>query len=326
MNDSRKYGIPSEPAEREVGFLLVSSFSMLPFIAAIEPLRVANRLSGRSLYSWRLFTVDGEPAIANNGMAQAVDSAIDRAPRLPIVIVCGPYEPSLYQDEKVFGWLRNLARNGTQLGAVDTGSYVLARAGLLNGYRCTIHWENLPGFAQEFPDIEVSSALFEIDRDRMTCAGGTAALDMMLHLIAEHHDHRLATAVAEAFIQDIIRHPDEPQRMNLRSRTGVSHPKLLGCITLMEANLEQPLLHNDLASAVGLSKRQMERLFSRYLDSTPSRYYMDLRLKMARRLLEQTSLPILEVALACGFSSPGHFSHRYRALFGVSPRQERSTG
>jgi transcriptional regulator GlxA family with amidase domain len=326
MNDSRKYGIPSEPAEREVGFFLVSSFTLLSFVAAIEPLRVANRMSGRSLYSWRLFTVDGEPAIPSNGMTQAVDDAIDRAPHLPIVIVCGPYEPSLYKDKKVLSWLRKLARNGTQLGAVDTGSYVLARAGLLNGYRCTIHWENLPGFAQEFPDIEVSTALFEFDRDRMTCAGGTAALDMMLRLIAEHHDHRLATAVAEGFIQDIIRHPDEPQRMSLRSRTGVSHPKLLGCIALMEANLEQPLLHNELASAVGLSKRQMERLFSRYLDTTPSRYYMDLRLKMGRRLLEQTSLPILEVALACGFSSPGHFSHRYRALFGVSPRQERNTG
>lgn len=324
MNETTKYGVPGEKAERQIGFFLVSSFTMLPFVSAVEPLRVANRLSGRALYSWHLFTIDGEPATASNGMTQAVDAGIEAVQRFPTMIVCGPHEPSVYDGKKVFAWLRRLARHGTQVGALDTGSYLLARAGLLNGYRCTIHWENLAGFVEEFPNLQVSTALFEFDRDRFTCAGGTAALDMMLHLIAHQHGRRLASAVAEGFIHDIIRPAGDPQRMDLRSRIGVTHPKLLSCIALMEANLEQPLLRTELAAAVGLSKRQLERLFRRYLETTPSRYYMELRLQKSRRLLEQTSLPIIEVALACGFSSPGYFSHRYRELFGVSPREERS--
>ncbi len=324
MMQSTKYGVPGDEAERQIGFFLVPSFTMLPFVSAVEPLRAANRVSGRALYRWRIFTADGEPAIASNGMSQVADAAIDGMQRCPAMIVCGPYEPNLYEDKKVFAWLRGLARHGTQLGALETGSYLLARAGLLDGYRCTIHWENLPGFVEQFPRLNVSTALFEFDRDRFTCAGGTAALDMMLHMIAQHHGRRLATAVAEGFIHDIIRHPDNPQRMDLRSRTGVPHPKLLNCIALMEANLEQPWLHSELATTIGLSKRQLERLFRRYLATTASRYYMELRLNKGRRLLEQTSLAVIEVALACGFSSPGYFSHRYRALFGVSPRDERA--
>ena len=217
-----------------------------------------------------------------------------------------------------------MAAQGARLGAIETGSYVLAQARLLDGYRCTIHWENMPGFREAFPHIEVSGELYEFDRNRFTCAGGTAALDMMLQIIEEQHGYDLAIACAENFIYGGIRKPTDSQRMTLRERTGISNSNLLECLELMEANVEQPLTPAELADAVGVSKRQLERLFQRYMATTPSRYYTELRLRQGRRLLEQTSLSITDVALACGFPSPGYFSHRYRALFGLSPREERA--
>ncbi len=323
MLPSAKYGNASTAAERKIGFFLVPSFAMLPFVSAVEPLRIANRLSGSELYHWLIFSRDGEPVMATNRMLQAADGSINDIPRLHTLFVCGPHDPYPYRDRKVHAWLRDLARRGTVLGAMDTGSYLLARASLLKGYRCTIHWENMAGFYQEFPNILLTNKLFEMDRARLTCSGGTAALDMMLHLIQLHHGRELAAAVAEVFIHDDIRRSHHPQRMDLRLRTGISHPRLLDCIALMEANLEQPLSPTELSAAVALSKRQLERLFRNHLETTMARYYLDLRLQRSRRLLSQTSLSITEVAMACGFVSAGHFSVCYRTLFGHPPRQER---
>ena len=317
------FGNVDGDAERPIGFLLTPTFSILAFMSAVEPLRVANRFSGRALYSWHVFTSDGEPAVAANGMSVAADASIHEVTGFPTVIFCGPHDPNRFKSSAIEAWLRRLARSGTRLGALDTGAYLLAQARLLDGFRCTIHWENLPGFTEAFPGIEVSSELYEFDRNRFTCGGGTAALDMMLTLIATEQDRRLASMVSELFLHDNIRAAREPQRMSLRTRLGVAHSGLLECITLMEKNLEQPLLPAELAAYVGVSKRQLERLFRRYLASTPARYYTELRLQLGRQLLEQTAMPVTEVAFACGFASPGHFSHRYRALYGLSPRQAR---
>jgi len=296
---------------------------MLPFISAIEPLRVANRLCGYAAYSWHVFSRDGMPVPSSNGMPVVAEAPIDAISGFPTVVVCGPHDPQRYHDQAVFGWLRALARQGSELGALDTGSYLLARARLLDGHRCTIHWENAPGFRQEFPHLEVTAELFELDRRRFTCGGGCAALDMMLTRIAAERGREIAAGVSEMFLHSAIREADAPQRMNLRLRTGVSHPRLLEGIRLMENNLEQPLLPTEIAVAIGVSKRQIERLFRRYLGTTPSRHYMRLRLEHGRRLLDQTPMPIIEVALACGFTSPGHFSHRFRERYGVAPRDVR---
>ena len=296
-----KYGNAGPSAERQIGFFLAPNFAMLPFVSAVEPLRAANRFSGRELYHWRVFSRDGDAVTASNRMTQAADSSIDEYPQLHTLFVCGPHDPHTYRERKVFAWLRTLAARDVAMGAMDTGSYLLARARLLNGHRCTIHWENITGFVQEFPNILVSNKLFEIDRNRLTCSGGTAALDMMLHLIRIQHGHELATAASELFIHDSIRRAHYPQRMDLRLRTGISHPRLLDCIAIMEANLEQPLTPAELAAAVAISRRQLERLFRHHLATTPTRYYLELRLQRSRRLLEQTSLSITEVSLACGF-------------------------
>jgi len=320
-----RYGVAESTAvERRVGFFLAPTFAMLPFVSALEPLRAANRYSRRPLYAWQCHSLDGAPVAACNGMQQAVDGDLASAGGLDLLVVCGPHDPLGYRDKRLFQWLRQQAALGVALAALDTGSLLLARAGLLDGCRCTLHWENLPGFVEEFPAIEVSGELFAIDGRRYTCAGGTAALDMMLWLIGQQHGYELAAQVSDLFIHSAIRQQQQPQRMNLRTRTGVSHPRLLECIELMEANVEQPLTLCELAEVTGTSKRQLERLFRRYLHSSPGRYYLQLRLRAGRKLLEQTSLPIIEVACACGFSSAGHFSQRFRTLFGQTPREARA--
>jgi len=306
-----------------IGFLLVPKFSMMAFTSAIEPLRSANRMSGRTLYRWRVYSKDGGPVRASSETVIAPDAGIeDRAP-LSALIVCAGIDVHLYRDKQVFSWLRALARKGVRIGGICTGTHVLARAGLLDGRRCTLHWENIPGFVEEFPEITVTAELFEIDDNRFTCSGGTAPLDLMLHMIGLEHGHRLATLISDQFIHDRIRGPHDHQRMALTSRLGVRDAKLLSVITLMEANIEEPLSRAALAASVGLSTRQLERLFRRHLDRTPKQHYLEVRLRRARQLLMQTDMSVLAVALACGFVSASHFSKCYRERIGLTPRQER---
>lgn len=316
---------PNEIPTR-LGFLLVRNFSMMAFTSAVEPLRSANRMAGRTLYEWRIYSADGEPVAASNGIQVVPHAAMSDVGREHTIVVVTGIDVQKYEDERLLGFVRRMARQGAAVGALCTGSYLLAKAGLLDGRRCTIHWENLGGFAEEFPEIEVSSDLYEIERDRFTCSGGTAALDMMLHLIGRQHGQTLANEVSEQFIHDRIREPHDHQRMELRARLGVSHPKLIAVIGEMEINLEEPLSQTELAERAGLSTRQLERLFRKYLGSTPTRYYLTLRLQRARQLLVQTSMSILSVALACGFVSASHFSKCYRECFGRTPRAERAIG
>jgi transcriptional regulator GlxA family with amidase domain len=311
-------------AQQRFAFVLVPEFSTLAFASALEPLRAANRLSGRPLYTWTLLGVDGTPVRSSSGVGVAVDAPLDEAQRFETVVVCAGLGAESWRDGRLDGWLRRLARQGVRLGAVSTGTYMLARAGLLHGVRCTLHWEALPAFEEAFPDLVVTPELFEIDDNRMTCSGGTAALDMMLSVIGLDHGRDLATRVAEQFIHERIRAREEKQRMALRTRLAVSHPKLLQVVSIMEEHIEDPLPRSELARMAGLSTRQLERLFRRYLGRTPTRHYLELRLDRARLLLAQTSLSVLEVATACGFVSASHFSKCYREFFARSPRDERA--
>ena len=306
-----------------IGFLLVPEFSMMALFSAVEPLRVANRLSGRQLYSWHIFSEDGGPVVASNGMSLVAEASIGEIARFPSVVVCASFSPERYESKKLLAWLRRLDRQGSELGAIETGTHVLARAGLLDGYRVTLHWENLPSFAEEFPDIEVTGELFEIDRKRFTCSGGTGALDLILNRISASHGHDLAVAVSESLLHARIRSRDDHQRMALGLRLRVRNPSLLKIVTAMESNLEEPLSLDDLAALGNISRRQLERLFRNFLGDTPSGYYLKLRLRRARHLLEHTSMSVLDVALASGFVSPPYFSRAYRNLFGVSPREDR---
>lgn len=306
-----------------IGFVLLPRLSMIAFTSAIEPLRLANRVAGKTLYTWPLYSIDGQAVTASNGLVFHPDGGLDSAGDLETVILCSGIEVKKIDDKQLAPWLRRMDRKGADLGAICTATHLLAKAGLLDGYRCTIHWENLASFAEDFPDLDVTAELFEIDRNRFTCSGGTGAIDMMLNMIALQHGHELAGEVANQFMHERIRDRHDHQRSSLPVRLGVRHPKLLAVIDLMEKNLEEPLSRMGLARQAGLSTRQLERLFRKYLARSPARYYLELRLNKARLLLLQTNMSVIDVALACGFVSASHFSKCYRDFFGRTPRKER---
>jgi transcriptional regulator GlxA family with amidase domain len=319
--------MPSDKPRRFT-FLLLDRFTMLPFTAAIEPLRLANRAAGRDLYSWRLVGPGRDWATCSNGARVALDGGLDDTSpeRDDVVIACGGTEIAREATRPVLTWLRKQARGGATVGAVCTGAWVLAEAGLLDGRKATIHWENHDGFAEAFPQVDLYRSVFVNDGNRLTAAGGTSSIDMMLHLIAEAQGEALATEVADQMLHTTIRTNQDRQRLSIPTRIGVRHPRLAAVIARMEGNLEDPISPAQLAADAGMSTRQLERLFRRYLNRSPKRYYMETRLARARNLLMQTEMSIIEVALASGFSSPSHFSKCYRALYGGTPYRERGTG
>ena len=307
----------------DIGFYLIPEFPLMAFAAAIEPLRAANRLSGETLFGWRLFSRDGKPVRASNGIDIAVQSSIGNRADVQLLLVCAGKADAGEGDELLAKWLREAARNGTAIGGISLGAYALAHAGLLDGRRCALHWENLAAFAEKFPRIRTTTDIFVIDSNRYTCSGGTAALDMMLQLISTQHERGLANDVSEQFIHPRIRGTDDKQRMALQSRLGVANRKLIDAVEMMETAIEDPSDVRDIAAAVELSPRQLERLFAKYLKVNPSRYYLELRLEHARTLLSQTTRPILDIAVASGFASASHFSRCYRMLYGRKPSDER---
>jgi len=306
------------------GFLLVPNYSMIAVSAAIEPLRMANRLSAKQLYEWTIITLDGNPVAASNDLMVMPDHAIDRIPELDILFLCAGMDVADAFSRTLQNALCRLDRKHTPIGSLCTGTYLLARAGLMDGYRCTIHWEHMASMHEEFPLAQLSDELYEIDRDRYTCAGGNAPLDMMLKLISETNGSELSARISEQFMCDRIRGRHDRQRIPLRLQLGTSQPKLTEVVSLMEANIEEPMSPDELSHYVGISRRQLERLFQKYLHCVPTRYYMELRLNRARELLLQTNKSIVDISLACGFVSAPHFSKCYRDLFGIPPRDERS--
>ncbi|MDF1747287.1 MAG: GlxA family transcriptional regulator [Alphaproteobacteria bacterium] len=308
----------------QFGFLLLPSFSMMAFASAVEPLRAANTIAGSKLYEWTMISMDGQAVPASNSIDIMPNTSVATEKRFDYLFVVGGTGAEKIRDPRALNFVRKLTRVGTVIGAVSTAPYLLAYAGLLDNKRCTIHWEYIDSFREDFPHLDITEELFEIDGQIITCSGGTASIDLLLHLISHSHGHDLATHVSEWFLHKQIREQSEHQRMALRFRVGVSHPKLLSAIQFMEENLETPLEREEIAEVVGLSTRQLERLFRKYLNSTPRKYYFGLRMQRARILLRQTSMSVLDVALASGFVSASHFAKCYREFFGHSPRRDRA--
>jgi AraC family transcriptional regulator, glycine betaine-responsive activator len=306
-------------------FLTLPRYSMIALSNAVEPLRMANTLAGETVYDWSIVSLDGAPAVASNGLELAPTVALDQAGAFDIVFVCGGVNVQEAVSPRVLAALRRLAERRVPLGALCTGGYALAKAGLLDKYRATIHWENLSALREEFPRIQLSDQLFSIDRDRFTCSGGVAPLDLMLHLIETQLGSHLSQLISEQFIVDRVRSDRDRQYVPLRAQIGVSHDNLIKVAQLMEENIERPLSLDEIAGASGLSRRQIERLFKRHLNCVPKRYYLQMRLRRARELLLQTSMPIIDITTACGFQSPPHFSRCYRAQFGCPPSAERQS-
>ncbi|MCX8254748.1 HTH-type transcriptional regulator CdhR [Beijerinckiaceae bacterium RH AL1] len=308
---------------RRIGFLLVDRFSMIAFAAACEPLRLANRVAGQDCYDFSLFSADGESCRASNGVEVRTEGRFAEAGDRDALIVCAGLDVHLPDHRALNAVLRRAAARGAMIGAVCTGAHVLAKAGLIDGYRATVHWENMPSLTAAHPEVAFGSDLYEIDRRRMTCAGGTAAADMMLAIIMREHGAAIASAVADQLIHHRIRDSSERQRMDLRMRLGVANGKLLSAVALMGETLAEPMSTAALAKAVQVSPRQLERLFMKYLGQSPSRHYLTMRLERARDLIRQTSLPLIDIATDCGFTSASHFSKTYAGCFGNPPSVER---
>ncbi|MBL4672411.1 MAG: GlxA family transcriptional regulator [Arenicella sp.] len=312
-----------EPKPVRYGFLLLPNYSMIAVSSAIEVLRMANQLGRQELYQWPAYTMDGTSVMASNGLEILPGNKMADAGHLDVLFVCSGLRVQEQWAGEISRQLHKFKSRHTVLGGLCTGTFILAKAGLLDGYRCTIHWENLASLREMSPEIIASEELFEIDRDRYTAAGGTAPLDMMLQIVKKEHGNQLAVSISEQFMCDRMRGSYDKQRIPLKLLVGTNQPKLTEAVALMEANLEELIVLDDLASLVGISRRQLERLFKKYLDCVPRRYYLDLRLKKARQLLLQTDKSIAEVAIACGFVSAPHFSKSYRDRYNVSPRDER---
>lgn len=315
----------SGQAPRRFVFVLLNEFTLFAVASATECLRVANRMAGQKIYSWAATSETNEPVMSSAGFTFPIDISFDEVTRDDTLIICGGMNIQANFSEKTMGWIRRVSRQGVKIGSLCTGAHALARAGLLDGYRATIHWENQDGFLEDFPEIELTRSVFAIDRNRFTAAGGTASIDLMLRIIADDHGTELSNAVADQLIYSSIRTDQDFQRLSTPTRMGVRHPRLGQVIERMEANIEDPVSPSELAESVNMSTRQLERLFRRYLDRSPKRYYMELRLARARNLLMQTDLSIINVAVACGFSSPSHFSKCYRSHYGITPYRERGS-
>ncbi len=306
-----------------VGFLLIENFTHLALASAIEPLRMANQLAGEHLYAWSLIGVSSSAVTASGGIQTLPDRTIKDSVKYDAVfVVSGVNVMESYQAEEL-RWLKSMSGRTKSLGGLCTGPLLLAKAGLLDGYSCSAHWECLAALQEEYPLVYCNNHLFTFDRDRITCTGGDVPMHMIMNLVSIQHGSKLANAISDMFVCERIRHSQEAQRVRMSAPNFIDQPKLSEALQLMEANIEEPIELKEIAGLVGISRRHLERLFLANLNCSPSRFYLKLRLERARQLLTQTPLSIVEISAVCGFISAPHFSRSYRKHMGRSPKAER---
>ncbi|MEI8180341.1 GlxA family transcriptional regulator [Aestuariivirga sp.] len=311
-------------ARYDVAFLLVPKFSMIALYGALEPLRVANRFAGANTFSWRFVSADGQPVAASNDIPVSVSGGLADIGKPDMAVISASYEPEKGVTRPLLAVVKALARKRVLLAAIDTAPFILAAAGLLDDHRATCHWESLPGFRESYPRVLAEQALYVIDRDRMTCAGGAAAIDMMLDWIGRQMGRPLAVLVADQLVH--FRSVEQPTQARLpaAARYGTTDARLLKIITVMEEQGEDPLEARALADLAGISVRQMERLFAEKLGERPMGFYLKLRLEKAERLITYSTMTMREIAVACGFSSLPLFSRSFRARYGRPPSELRA--
>jgi transcriptional regulator GlxA family with amidase domain len=312
-----------EDPHRTLGLLLVEGFSLMSYASVIEPFRAANTLAERELYRWRHVSIDGQPVRASNGATILADCSVGEKLECDTLFVVAGGDPATFSHKPTFAWLRELGRGAVRLAGVSGGPFLLARAGVLDGYRATIHWDHHAAFIEAFPDLDIEPGLFVIDRRRLTCAGGTAGLDLAIELIERDHGHSLAARVSDWFIRTEPRSADGAQRLGLRERYRVTNDRVLKVLAKMEAAIEAPFPMSALARSAGVSRRQLERLFATHLNGSVGAIYLQIRLDQAAHLLRRTAMSVTEIAIASGFQSVSHFSRVYKNRFGHPPRDER---
>ena len=311
--------LPKVTEPISVTFVLLPKFTMLAFTSAIEPMRMANQLTGQVLFRWRVYSENGLPVACSNGVQVVADGPLSEAQPEGYVLICSGVEPEQNTPASVADWLRGQWRRGRVVGGLCTGAYTLARAGILKGRRFTLHWENISGFMESYPEITPARQVFCIDDRIVTCAGGVAAADLMLQLIHDRYGAALSQEVMNMALLTKRRGAAELQTTSMAARMGTRNDKLLKAVAFLEERLEEEFDLDACAEHLGVSRRQIERLFNRYLGVTPVRYMNDLRLQHGRVLLAETDMSVTEVAVACGYASTSHFSKSFRKKYDVSP-------
>lgn len=311
-------------APLRLDFLLLEEFTLLGLAAAMEPLRAANRAAGQALYRWRVLSADGRPVASSSGMQMIVEGEFNAEAERDAVICVASFGVAR-QAAALARRLRTLARRGVTLGGIDSGAWVLAAAGLLDGYRATTHWEDLASFAASHPEVEVVPDRYVVDRGRITTGGATPALEMALDLIAANHGLNLSLMVANAFIYDHRMRAGEPQPLVPVGRLALDAPEVAEAIRIMERTLAAPIGVEAIARRVGVARRTLEVAFRRALATSINAYYLDLRLGHARRLLQHSRLSVTEIADRSGFSSSAAFARAFRRQFGETPGAARRT-
>ena len=305
-------------------FALVEDFTHLALTCAVDPLRIANLLSGKQLYRWSFASADGERAVGSDASVLLAHHKFSDLPDYDRLFVLSGLDVQKKDHSALIAALRKEERlRGKPIGALCSGAYVLAQAGFLDGQSAAIHWEYHDGFMEEFPEVNLKRNVFVADEKHITASGGTATADLMLHLIERDHGYDLSVAVADQMVYSAARDATAAQKVSLQSRNGMRNAHLAKAIEIMRANLDEPVSPALIAGQIGLSIRQLERLFGKYLNSSPKKYYMEMRLDRARNLLLQTEMSVIDVAIACGFESAGHFSRVYRVAYGISPMMQR---
>ena len=275
------------------------------------------------MYSWSYASEDGVSSTASNGSVTLVQDAFSVLPKCDRLFVIPGLGMTEFMSQALLTCLRKARSNGVKVGALCSGAWILAEAGFLNGMKASIHWEYHDAFTERFPDVALVRSVFVADERHVTASGGTATADLMLHLIDQDHGYNLSVAVSDMMVYAGAREASVGQKISLQSRHGMRNPHVARAIEIMRAALEEPVSPSQIAHELGISVRQLERLFGRYFNTSPSRYYMELRLDRARNLLLQTEMSVSEIAIASGFQSVGHFTRLYRKTFGTTPSQQR---
>lgn len=311
------------PVTRKFAILIFPGFPMMAFSAVIEPLRAANRLADQPLYQWVI--VGGEEGLirASNGIAVMPDFTARKAAVADYIVICSGGDADRLQAAQPLSWIRKSLRAGGNIGSVADGAFYLGRAGLLDGYACTLHWQSQAAFAEAFPDIKLERSIYVIDRTRFTSAGGIGALDMMLDLIARHHGEALARDVAEWFVHDRIRASTDRERLQLRLRTGIRDDLVLDAVACLEADPEGRAPIAVVARRLGVTVERLERAFRAELGVMPAAYHKRLKLQRARDLLEHSAMSVREIGLASGYQSFSAFVRAFRTIYGKTPGQLR---
>ncbi|TIM28877.1 MAG: GlxA family transcriptional regulator [Mesorhizobium sp.] len=318
-------------AKRLFSLYLEPGFSLQAFSSAVEALRLANEVLESEIYAWRVVTDDGHPVKSSCGLTISVDTSLKEERGLlgkmgsfpSVAVICGGSHP-LSANRALHGWLRECRARKLCLVGIASGIFSIAQTGLADGRTCAVHWEQFPSFVEQFPNVAAVQSAYEIDGDTYSCSGGDAAFDMFVQFVIQDYDSLIANQVCEKAAAMRVRQPGDRQRLPPHAGAAIHHDGLLKIIEQMEKHLDEPVALEDMAASSCLSRRQVERIFSKQIGRSPARYYLEMRLERAHLLILNSQLPIVEIAMACGFVSASHFSKAYRENYEMTPREARS--